>query len=110
MSSALKAQKSVQRHQNENCCLLTTAPTHLPIPTGILFFRRFLIGALALQGGPIFWVAGHRLHHAYTEDIDKDPYSAQRGFWWSYGLWLMHRTDHVFSYEGDSPGGISHLW
>lgn len=27
-----------------------------------------VIGALALQGGPIFWVAGHRLHHAYTED------------------------------------------
>src|SRR5205085_140620 len=38
------------------------------------------IGALALQGGPIFWVAGHRLHHAHTEDVDKDPYSARRGF------------------------------
>jgi stearoyl-CoA desaturase (delta-9 desaturase) len=42
------------------------------------------IGALALQGGPIFWVAGHRLHHAYTEDEDKDPYSARKGFWWSH--------------------------
>ncbi|HEY9753094.1 MAG TPA: hypothetical protein V6C46_09080 [Coleofasciculaceae cyanobacterium] len=31
-----------------------------------------LIGALALQGGPIFWVAGYRMHYAYTEDIDKD--------------------------------------
>ena len=28
------------------------------------------IGALAMQGGPIFWVAGHRKHHAYTEDED----------------------------------------
>jgi len=25
-------------------------------------------------------VAGHRLHHAYTEDEDKDPYSSKRGF------------------------------
>jgi fatty-acid desaturase len=58
-----------------------------------------LIGALALQGGPIFWVAGHRMHHTYTEDVDKDPYSAKRGFWWSHCLWLMHRTDHVFNYE-----------
>lgn len=38
------------------------------------------LGALAMQGGPIFWVAGHRMHHAFTEDVDKDPYSARRGF------------------------------
>ena len=33
------------------------------------------LGVLALQGGPIFWVSGHRRHHAYTEDKEKDPYS-----------------------------------
>jgi len=58
-----------------------------------------LIGALALQGGPIFWGAGHRLHHAHTEDIDKDPYSAQRGFWWSHMLWLFYPRSEFFDYE-----------
>lgn len=58
-----------------------------------------LIGALALQGGPIFWVAGHRLHHAYTEDKDKDPYAASRGFWWSHMLWLFYPQAEFFNYE-----------
>lgn len=57
------------------------------------------IGALALQGGPIFWVAGHRQHHAHTEDKDKDPYSAQRGFWWSHMLWLFYPRAEFFNYE-----------
>jgi stearoyl-CoA desaturase (delta-9 desaturase) len=58
-----------------------------------------LIGALALQGGPIFWVAGHRLHHAFTEDKDKDPYSASRGFWWSHMLWLFYPQAEFFDYQ-----------
>lgn len=57
------------------------------------------IGALALQGGPIFWVSGHRLHHVYTEDIDKDPYSAQLGFWWSHCLWLLYQRKEFFEYK-----------
>ena len=57
------------------------------------------IGALALQGGPIFWVAGHRLHHAYTEDEDKDPYSARKGFWWSHMLWMLYPHEEFFDYE-----------
>jgi len=58
-----------------------------------------LIGAMALQGGPIFWVAGHRLHHMYTEDNDKDPYSARRGFWWSHMLWLFYPRAEHFDYN-----------
>jgi stearoyl-CoA desaturase (delta-9 desaturase) len=57
------------------------------------------IGTLALQGGPIFWVAGHRLHHAHTEDEEKDPYSARRGFWWSHMLWLFYNRREFFEYE-----------
>ena len=57
------------------------------------------IGVLALQGGPIFWVAGHRLHHAYTEDNEKDPYSAKRGFWWSHIGWLLYKRQPFFYYE-----------
>jgi fatty-acid desaturase len=65
----------------------------------ILEYAIALIGALALQGGPIFWVAGHRLHHAYTEDEEKDPYSARRGFWWSHMLWIFYPHAEFFDYE-----------
>ena len=57
------------------------------------------LGAMALQGGPIFWVATHRLHHAHTEDEDKDPYSARRGFWWSHMLWIFYPRSEFFDYE-----------
>lgn len=55
-----------------------------------------LCGALAIQGGPIFWVTGHRQHHAHTEHLNLDPYSAQRGFWWSHWLWIFYPCDRVF--------------
>ena len=58
-----------------------------------------LIGAAALQGGPIFWVAGHRLHHGFTEDEEKDPYSARKGFWWSHMLWILYPRPEFFEYE-----------
>lgn len=58
-----------------------------------------LIGSLALQGGIIAWVAGHRMHHLYTEDIEKDPYSAKRGFWWSHMLWFLYKRPEFFNYE-----------
>ncbi|MGL4377369.1 MAG: acyl-CoA desaturase [Microcoleaceae cyanobacterium] len=54
------------------------------------------LGVLALQGGPIFWASGHRLHHAFTEDEEKDPYSAKRGFWWSHCLWLIYPSKDFF--------------
>ena len=65
------------------------------------WLERILVtcGALALQGGPIFWVAGHRLHHAHTEDNEKDPYSANKGFWWSHMMWLMYKNESFFNYE-----------
>jgi sn-2 palmitoyl-lipid 9-desaturase len=55
-----------------------------------------VLGALAMQGGPVFWVGGHRQHHLHTEDWDKDPYSAKRGFWWSHMLWIFYPTQESF--------------
>ncbi|MBF2079673.1 MAG: fatty acid desaturase [Synechococcales cyanobacterium T60_A2020_003] len=74
--------------------LLTHRSFQVPKP---LEYAIAIIGAMALQGGPIFWVSGHRRHHLYTEDVDKDPYSARRGFWWSHMLWLLHKRADVFS-------------
>ena len=57
------------------------------------------LGALALQGSPIFWVAGHRLHHAHTEHLEDDPYSSKRGFWWSHMGWLFSTRPQFFHYS-----------
>ncbi len=65
----------------------------------LLEYAIAIIGALAIQGGPIFWVAGHRLHHAHTEDEEKDPYSSRRGFWWSHIIWLFYPRPEFFDYE-----------
>ncbi|MDX2215673.1 MAG: fatty acid desaturase [Oculatellaceae cyanobacterium bins.114] len=72
----------------------------LQVPKG-LEYAIALMGSLALQGSPIFWVAGHRRHHLYTEDIDKDPYSAKRGFWWSHMVWLFYKRPEFFEYESN---------
>jgi sn-2 palmitoyl-lipid 9-desaturase len=73
--------------------LLTHRSFQVPKP---LEYAIATLGALAVQGGPVFWVSGHRLHHAHTEDVDKDPYSARRGFWWSHMLWLMFPRREFF--------------
>ncbi|NEP17420.1 MAG: acyl-CoA desaturase, partial [Leptolyngbya sp. SIO4C1] len=57
------------------------------------------VGALALQGGPVFWVGGHRQHHAFTEDTEKDPYSSERGFWWSHIVWLLQPQPQSFDFK-----------
>jgi sn-2 palmitoyl-lipid 9-desaturase len=75
--------------------LLTHRSFQVPKP---LEYAIAIIGAMALQGGPIFWVAGHRMHHLHTEDINLDPYSAQKGFWWSHILWLFYPKAEFFNY------------
>ena len=45
-------------------------------------------GTLALEGGPIFWVAIHRLHHQNTE-LDGDPHSPRDGGLWAHMGWIM---------------------
>jgi stearoyl-CoA desaturase (delta-9 desaturase) len=49
------------------------------------------VGVLALQGGPIVWVATHRAHHAFS-DTERDPHDSRRGFWWSHMEWLYRRN------------------
>jgi len=70
----------------------------LRVPKGLEYVLT-TIGALATQGGPIFWVAGHRQHHAHTEDEDKDPYSARRGFLWSHMLWILYPRPKFYDYN-----------
>src|ERR1700743_4002534 len=52
-----------------------------------------ICGTLALQGGPLYWVAVHRLHHQLT-DKPGDPHSPRDGKWWSHMDWILHGTLH----------------
>ena len=47
-----------------------------------------LCGALTLEGGPIFWVATHRIHHQKS-DQPGDPHSPRDGAWWAHAGWIM---------------------
>jgi fatty-acid desaturase len=55
-----------------------------------LWFERFLAvcATISLEGGPIFWVATHRIHHQFS-DKPGDPHSPRDGAWWSHVGWLL---------------------
>ncbi len=45
-------------------------------------------GALTLEGGPISWVATHRVHHQKSDQAG-DPHSPRDGAWWAHVGWLI---------------------
>ena len=83
-------------------------------PKYLEYFLTFC-GALALEGGPIAWVATHRLHHANVER-DGDPHSPRQGFWWSHMGWIVngqsdHReVDSKTSHVPDLAKDPFHVW
>ena len=54
------------------------------------WFEYFLAicGTLTLEGGPIFWVATHRLHHQYS-DQPEDPHSPRVSGFWAHLGWII---------------------
>ena len=48
-----------------------------------LFFMIF--GTMSLQNSAFVWCSGHRTHHLNVDDVDLDPYSIKRGFWFEIG-------------------------
>jgi stearoyl-CoA desaturase (delta-9 desaturase) len=47
-----------------------------------------ILGSLANQGGPLQWIAIHRVHHQHSDD-DGDPHSPHDGGWWAHIWWWM---------------------
>ncbi len=45
-------------------------------------------GYLVFEGGPIFWVASHRLHHRYSDEPGKDPHTPKDGVWHAFLGWM----------------------
>jgi stearoyl-CoA desaturase (delta-9 desaturase) len=57
------------------------------LPRLLEYFLAFC-ATLTLEGGPIFWVATHRIHHQFS-DKPGDPHSPRDGAWWSHVGWLL---------------------
>jgi stearoyl-CoA desaturase (delta-9 desaturase) len=53
-----------------------------------------ICGTMTLEGGPMFWVGTHRVHHAKS-DKDGDPHSPNEGTFWSHMGWIVFgETNH----------------
>ncbi len=72
-------------------------------------------GALTLEGGPIAWVATHRLHH---QNADKagDPHSPHDGGFWAHAGWIItgqanhNKSVELLPYVPDLRKDAFHIW
>lgn len=61
-----------------------------------------IFGAMALQNTVLDWCSGHRTHHRHVDDVDKDPYSAKRGLWFSHMGWMLRNYESSASITFDN--------
>lgn len=81
------------------------------------FIEYFLTvcGTLALEGGPIFWVATHRVHHQKS-DHEGDPHTPREGGWWAHMGWIVtgqglhHDASILAKYAPDLCKDRFHVW
>jgi stearoyl-CoA desaturase (delta-9 desaturase) len=72
-------------------------------------------GALTLEGGPISWVATHRIHHQ-NSDCPGDPHSPREGAWWAHVGWLLFgdanhcSTRRMSQYAPDMAKHRFYIW
>jgi stearoyl-CoA desaturase (delta-9 desaturase) len=72
-------------------------------------------GTLALEGGPIFWVATHRMHHQNT-DREGDPHSPHDGGFWSHMGWILtgqtmhNKSSELLPYVPELRNDRFHTW
>jgi fatty-acid desaturase len=74
-----------------------------------------ICGTLALEGGPIYWVVTHRIHHAHA-DAAGDPHTPRDGGWWSHMGWILSGTAQQYDssvvahYAPDLIKDRFHIW
>jgi stearoyl-CoA desaturase (Delta-9 desaturase) len=62
-------------------------------------FAFAVLGATAVQRGPLWWASQHRHHHAHADD-EQDAHSPRRhGFAWSHFGWFMSREHFATRHE-----------
>jgi fatty-acid desaturase len=72
-------------------------------------------GTMSLEGGPIFWVATHRVHHQ-NSDHEGDPHTPHDGTWWAHAGWILSgralhsETALLGRYAPDLTRDPVHVW
>ncbi len=62
-------------------------------------FAFALLGASALQRGPLWWAAHHRHHHVHSDRPGDTHSPAREGFWWSHVGWFLSRANFPTRHE-----------
>jgi stearoyl-CoA desaturase (delta-9 desaturase) len=65
----------------------------------VLQFIFALLGAMAVQRGPLWWASQHRHHHAHADEAADAHSPAQHGFWWSHLGWFLARENFATRIE-----------
>ena len=84
------------------------------VPKWLEYFMA-ICATMALEGGPMFWVATHRVHHQHS-DQEGDPHTPREGGWWAHTGWLLwggslHAATEVLArYAPDLGRDRFHVW
>jgi stearoyl-CoA desaturase (delta-9 desaturase) len=74
-----------------------------------------ICATLSLEGGPIFWVSTHRVHHQLS-DHEGDPHTPHEGGWWAHAGWILFgqalhaQTEALGRYSPDLLKDKFHVW
>jgi fatty-acid desaturase len=82
-----------------------------------LWMQYFLAtcGTLTLEGGPMFWVGNHRIHHAKS-DKPGDPHTPREGIMWAHVGWVVYDEcrdithDYTTKYAPDIARHKYYMW
>jgi fatty-acid desaturase len=80
-----------------------------------LEYTMTVFATLSLEGGPIFWVSTHRVHHQLS-DKEGDPHTPREGGWWAHAGWILfgqslHLQIQALSrYSPDLSRDRFHVW
>ena len=58
-----------------------------------------VLGASAVQKGPLWWAAHHRDHHSHSDGPEDVHSPLERGFWWSHVGWILARRYDATKHE-----------
>ena len=92
--------------------LLTHRGYHVP---KWLEYLMTICATLSLEGGPIFWVSTHRVHHQLS-DHEGDPHTPREGGWWAHAGWILFgqalhaQTEVLARYSPDLSRDRFHVW
>ncbi len=66
-----------------------------------------ILGASAVQRGPLWWASHHRNHHAHSDEVIDAHSPHQHGFLWSHIGWFLSRAN--FSTQIDRVKELAHF-